>query len=162
MKTRRLKTWVALAEIISAIAVVFSLIYVGLEIRRTTIDSDAEIQAEILTYTHQRRVLVIESEDLSRILIKGYDDVNSLSAEELLRFQYYVELHFVAWERAHLAGKSGVFSEELYDSWTEWFASVAMNSPDFVWPMVRDSQAWTESFVQDVDESLANQDQSDP
>ncbi len=162
MPTRNFKTWAAIAEIISAVAVVFSLIYVGLEIRRTTIESDADIQAELLTYTHQRRVLVIESEDLSRILIKGHNDLNSLSAEELLRFQYYVELHFVAWERAHLARQSGIFSEELYGSWKGWFASVAMNSPGFVWPMVRDSQAWAKSFVQEVDESLVSQDQPDP
>ena len=156
MQTRRLKTWVAIAEIISAIAVVFSLIYVGLEIRRTTIESDADIQAELLTYTHQRRVLVIESEDLSRILIKGHNDLNSLSAEELLRFQYYVELHFVAWERAYMARQSGVFSVELYDGWKDWFVSVAKRDPDFVWPMVRDSQAWPKSFVQEVNASLVS------
>ena len=61
-----------------------------------------------------------------------------------------------------VATQSGVFSEELYDSWKDWFASVAMNSPGFVWPMVRDSQAWSKSFVQEVDESLVSQDQPDP
>ena len=68
MSSRSLNRWVAIAEITSAVAVVLSLIYVGLEIRRTTIESDADIQAELLTYTHQRRVLVIESQDLSGIL----------------------------------------------------------------------------------------------
>lgn len=60
-----LRNWAALAEIFSAIAVVLSLVYVGLEIRRTTIESDADIQAEILPYTHQRRYLVINDGDLS-------------------------------------------------------------------------------------------------
>jgi len=154
MSSRSLNKWVAIAEITSAVAVVLSLIYVGLEIRRTTIESDADIQAELLTYTHQRRVLVIESQDLSGILSKGYDDVGSLTPEELLRFQSFVELHFVAWERAHLARQSGVFSEELYAAWKEWFVSVAKRDPDFVWPMVRDAQAWPESFVQEVNEGL--------
>ena len=58
MSTRNLNLWVAIAEITSAVAVVLSLIYVGLEIRRTTMESDADIQAKLLTYTHQRRVLV--------------------------------------------------------------------------------------------------------
>ena len=162
MPTRNIKTWAAIAEIISAVAVVFSLIYVGLEIRRTTVESDADIQAELLTYTHQRRILVIESDDLSHILNKGYDDLNGLNAEELIRFQYYVELHFVAWERAYMARQSGVFSEELYDGWKDWFVSIAKRDPDFVWPMVRDSQAWPKSFVQELDESLVSQDQPDP
>ena len=107
MPTRNFKTWAAIAEIISAVAVVFSLIYVGLEIRRTTVESDADIQAELLSYTHQRRILVIENDDLSRILVKGYDDLNGLNAEELIRFQYYVELHFVAWERHGRHARTG-------------------------------------------------------
>jgi hypothetical protein len=131
-------------------------VYVGLEIRRTTLESDADIQAELLTYTHQRRILVIESNDLSKILNKGYNDLDSLTAEELLRFQYYIELHFVVWERALLARESGIFSEELYGSWKDWFVSVAKRDPDFVWPMVRDSQAWPQSFLQEVNESLVS------
>ena len=154
MSTRSLNMWVAIAEITSAVAVVLSLIYVGLEIRRTTMESDADIQAELLSYTHQRRVLVIESHDLSGILSRGYVDVSSLTPEELRRFQYYVELHFVAWERAHMARQSGVFSEELYGAWQDWFVSVAKRDPDFVWPMVRDAQSWPKSFVHEVDESL--------
>ena len=63
------------------------MVYVGVEIRRTTLESDADIQAELLTYTHQRRVLVIQSDDLSDLLNKGYDDLNSLTSEELLRFR---------------------------------------------------------------------------
>ncbi len=137
-------------------AVVLSLIYVGLEIRRTTLESESDVQAELLIYTHQRRILVIESDSLSRILNKGYDDLDSLTAEELLRFQYYIELHFVAWERAHLARETGVLSEELYGSWKDWFASVAKRDPDFVWPMVRDSQVWGPSFVHEVNESLVS------
>ena len=155
MSTRNLKTWVAIAEIISAVAVVFSLIYVGLEIRRTTLESDTDIQAELLSYTHQRRVLVIESHDLSTILSRGYVDVSSLTPEELRRFQYYVELHFVAWERAHMARQAGVFSEELYNLWRGWFASVAKRDPSFVWPMVQDEQFFSEVFIREVDESLA-------
>jgi len=155
MSKRKLKTWVAIAEIASAVAVVLSLIYVGLEIRRTTLESDRDIHAELLTYTHQRRVLVIESPDLSGILTRGYADVSSLTPEELRRFQYYVELHFIAWERAHGAWQAGVLSEELYNGWRRWFTSVAKRDPKFVWPMVRDAQSFSEVFIQEIDESLA-------
>ncbi len=51
MSDRRLSAWVAMAEIISAAAVVISLIYVGLEIRHSTLESEADIQAELLSYT---------------------------------------------------------------------------------------------------------------
>ncbi|MGI9263317.1 MAG: hypothetical protein ACR2QU_00215 [Gammaproteobacteria bacterium] len=154
MTERKLNTWVAIAEVISAVAVVISLIYVGLEIRRSTLESDADIQAELLTYTVQRRYLLIESSDLSSLLAKGYADPSQLSPDEILRFQSYIELFYVAWERAYMSKDAGVFSEELFDTWHAWFVSVAENDPEFVWPMVRDSQGWHALFIQHVNDSL--------
>lgn len=154
MIERKLRVWVAIAEIISATAVVISLIYVGLEIRRTTLESDADIQAELLSYTTQRRYLVIESGDLASLLEKGYADPDRLSPAEMLRFQAYIELFFVAWERAYMTNAAGVFSDGLFDGWNPWFVSVAERDPAFVWPMVRDSQDWGAGFVQHVDKAL--------
>jgi hypothetical protein len=153
---RRLGNWVAIAEIISAAAVVISLIYVGFEIRRTTLESDADIQAELLSYTHQRRYLVIESADLSSILAKGYADPTQLSPDEALRFQSYIELLYAAWERAFMTREAGIFSEELFGEWNIWFTSVAERDPAFVWPMVRDSQGWHPRFVKHVNRSLSD------
>lgn len=154
MSERSLKTWGAYAEIISAAAVVFSLIYVGLEIRRTTLESEADIQAELLSYTFQRRNQVIESGDLATLLAKGYGDQASLSGGEFLRFQNYVELIYVAWERAYLTNAAGVLSDEGFNEWNAWFISIAGRDPAFVWPMVRDSQEWSPQFVQHVNRSL--------
>ena len=154
MTERKLNTWVAIAEVISAVAVVISLIYVGVEIRRSTLESDADIQAELLSYTVQRRYLLVESNDLSSVLVKGYADPSQLSPDEVLRFQSYIELFYVAWERAYISKDAGVFSEELFDAWDAWFVSVAERDPEFVWPMVRDSQGWLPDFVQHVNRSL--------
>ena len=154
MSQRKLKNWVEIAEIISAVAVVFSLIYVGFEIRRTTVQSDTDVQEELLSYTHQRRYLVVENSDLAELLAKGYDNPASLTPGEVIQFQNYSELLFVAWERATMTRDAGVFSTELYNAWDDWFTSVAKQAPDFVWPMVRDSQNWHPSFVRHVDEAL--------
>jgi hypothetical protein len=151
---RKLSTWVEIAELISAAAVVISLVYVGFQIHRSTLESDADIQAELLSYTVQRRYLVVESSDLSSLLVKGYADPTQLSPDETLRFQKYIEIFFVAWERAYSARVAGVFSEELFDGWNRWFVSVAQHDPAFVWPMVRDSQSWDPGFIQHVNESL--------
>ena len=154
MPERKLSNWVAIAEIISAAAVVISLIYVGLEIRRATLESDADIQAELLSYTHQRRNLVIESDNLASLLTKGYADPSQLSPDEALRFQNYNELLYVAWERAFMTNAAGVFSDELFDAWDGWFVSIAESDPEFVWPKVRDSQSWNRPFVEHVNQAL--------
>jgi hypothetical protein len=154
MTVRKLNTWVEIAQLISAAAVVLSLAYVGLQIHQSTLESDADIQAELLSYTVQRRYLVVESSDLSSLLVKGYADPTRLSPDERLRFQSYLEIIYVAWERAYMTRAAGVFSEELFDGWNRWFISIAEHDPAFVWPMVRDSQDWDPSFIQHVNESL--------
>ncbi len=156
MIERKLNAWVAIAEIISAVAVVISLIYVGFEIRSSTRESEADIQAELLSYTARRRYVVIESSDLSSLLARGYADPTQLSPDETLRFQSYIELLYVAWERAYMTRAAGVLSDELFDEWNDWFISVAEQTPAFVWPMVRDSQAWLPDFVQHVNKSLCD------
>ena len=154
MTERRLGTWVAIAEIMSAVAVVISLIYVGVEIRRTTLESDADIQAELLSYTYQRRYLVIESADLASILVRGYADPAQLSPDEVLRFQSYTELLYVAWERAFMTNEAGIFSEERFGEWNSWFTSVALGDSTLVWPTVRDSQDWHPRFVEHANRAL--------
>jgi len=81
---RKLKNLVEIVEIISAVAVVLSLLYVGFEIRRTTVQADTDVQAELLSYTHQRRYLVVENGDLSDLLAKGYDKPKDLTAGDSL------------------------------------------------------------------------------
>ena len=117
MPERKLSKWVAIAEIVSAAAVVISLIYVGLEIRRTTLETESDITAELLSYTHQRRTLVIESSDLASLLSKGYADPSQLSPDEVLRFQSYNELLYSAWERAYISNATGVLSDESFYDW---------------------------------------------
>jgi hypothetical protein len=74
----------------------------------------------------------------------------------VLRFQSYIELFYVAWERAHMTKAAGVLSPEVFDLWNDWFLSVAKRDPAFVWPMVRGSQHLNPDFVQHVNESLGN------
>jgi hypothetical protein len=136
-----------LAEIVAAFAVVLSLVYVGLEIRQSTLESDADIQEELLSYTRQRRILVVENSELAQVLTKGYSGVDSLTAAENLQFVYFSELHYVAWERAFVAKDSGVFSEKMWKLWDDWFASTARAEPDFVWPIVRNTLHSYPAFV---------------
>ena len=143
-----------IAEVVSAFAVVISLVYVGLEIRQSSLVSEADVQAELLSYTTQRRYLVIENPDLAELLVKGYEDPGRLASDELLRFQNYIELFYVVWERAYMTWEAGVLSDGMFQAWNGWFASVARNDPDFVWPMVRGAQEWGTAFIEHVEGSI--------
>lgn len=153
MHADNLKKWTAIAEIASAIAVVLSLIYVGYEIRRSTMESNADVRAELLSYSRDRRVLVIENANLARILTKGYTAPATLTPEEALQFDNYVQLHFVAWESAFISREAGILSEEDWKEWDIWFAATAKRDPDFVWNRVRPTLTYG-PFLQHVDSGL--------
>ena len=155
MLADNLKTWTAIAEIASALAVVLSLVDVGYEIRRSTLESDADVRAELLSYTRDRRVLVVENAGLARILTKGYTDPATLTPEEALQFDNYVQLHFVAWEGAFLSREAGILSEENWRDWDIWFVATAKRDPDFVWKRVRRTLTY-EPFLQHVDSALGS------
>lgn len=153
MNTERLKKWTGLAEIASAVAVVLSLVYVGYGIRLSTLESESDVQAELLSYSRDRRVLIVENDNLARILTKGYADPGNLAPEEALQFDNFVELHFVAWERAFMAGNSGVLSADNWHAWDKWFAATANRDPGFIWPRVRATLHY-EPFLRHVDAAL--------
>ncbi len=88
------------------------------------------------------------------MLARGYADPDGLAPDERLRFQNYIELFYVAWERAYMSYEAGVLSEELFGPWNDWFVSVAKRDPAFVWPMVRDSQGWDPRFIRHADQAL--------
>jgi len=153
MRTDNLKKWTAIAEIASAVAVVISLIYVGYEIRRSTMESYADVRAELLSYSRDRRVLVLENANLARILTKGYADPATLTPDEALQFDNYVQLHFVAWESAFISRENGILSEEDWREWNIWFVATANRDPDFVWKRVRQTLTYG-PFLQHVDSAL--------
>lgn len=88
------------------------------------------------------------------MLEKGYADPDQLSPSELRRFQNYIELFYVIWERAYSTFDTGVLSQGTVEVWNTWFISVAERDPAFVWPMVRDPQDWNPDFIRHVDQAL--------
>lgn len=41
------------------------------------------------------------------------------------RFQSYIELFYVIWERACFSFDAGMLSEALFEGWNAWFVSVS-------------------------------------
>lgn len=154
MKRKQLRAWVSLAEIISAVAIVVSLIYVGIEIDRSTSQSDSDVYDELLLHTVRRRLLIIESAELADIIVRGSANFGDLNEADKLRFLNYSELLFVAWERAWAAYDGGVLTEELWLGWNDFFALKAGENPPFVWEEVRGTWDAALPFQAHVDKTL--------
>ena len=86
-----------LAEIIGAIAIVISLIYVGRELNANTAAVQAASLQSVTNASSVSMLAVVENEDFARIRIQATRDVSQLSETERLRwflYQRQMWLHF--------------------------------------------------------------------
>jgi len=94
-----------IAEILAAIAVVFSLLYLAIQVKHSRIQNKKEASNLITIQRAQFITLLATDSDLSRIVAKGLTGTSKLHANDYYRFTSYLynifvhlELGFRKWE----------------------------------------------------------------
>lgn len=64
---------------------------------------------------------------------------------------------FSGWEIAWTYKREGYFGDDRYREWDSWYIGEVMRRPSFVWTENREHFAYSEAFVQHVDESTRAQ-----
>ena len=149
-----------LGEVIGAVAVVISLIYLAVQIRQSTQAQRTENYTRALERVANMQALWSQDESLSVLLAKGADDISRLSPPERIRFTYAFLEAFGAFEFMYHAYQDGVIPEKV---WSRWSVTVAW------WlstPGVRDwwynlPVTFTADFTEFVEKILADN-PSDP
>jgi hypothetical protein len=102
-----------IGEVVSAIAVVVSLIYLAFQIRQNTSQIDQNTEAARATafdssiaHTMVARQAIFENEDVARIYYEGSIDPDSLSDQDRLRYRLIV--HNVLWSIWNLQSQAQV------------------------------------------------------
>ena len=110
-----------IAEVIAAVAIVISLIFVGLEIRENTrvtiLTSDRAIDQQNLALN----LSITNSADFADIIVRGEVDRSSLSDAERARFDNYNFSRFGAYENVIANYGDDLMPEEEYQVWSEHF-----------------------------------------
>jgi hypothetical protein len=96
----------AIAEIVGAIAVVISLIYLALQIRAQTNQSKLAAQHEVSNGIREVSLL-FATEDISDIFVRANKDFDSLSDAELVRLIVATTNLFRVWEEAFTESRDG-------------------------------------------------------
>lgn len=102
-----------IGELVSAIAVVVSLVYLASQIRQNTRQIDENTKAaqaaafdSSINHTFMARTLIIENEGLARIYLEGSRDPETLSDQDLLR--YRLLLHNILWSLWNMQSQAQV------------------------------------------------------
>lgn len=111
MANEAVTRWTA---ILTNLAVVVGLAFVGLEFRDNARTAQAERIDSLVQGSATIQTLSIENADLSEILHRSYADPQSLSPVERDRAQHWMVLNYSNFMRVHRAYLSGLLPEDLY------------------------------------------------
>jgi len=109
----KLQKWGLVAEVVSAIAVVLSLIFVGVQVKQNSdAQTQAGTQAVISEYNNGVRSLSTDP-GLVCIYVRGLKDYSSLSGAERSRFSAFFLSMFNVQQQIHRLRLNGDIDEEI-------------------------------------------------
>lgn len=129
----------AIAQIIGSIAVVFSVLYLAVQVHGST--RVAKLAAQDAAATALREVTkpLAENAELARIWRIGLENLQALSAEEQGRFFHSTYQFLKAFETIHFHHVHGVMDEQIWQGWCgllrHYIASPGM---EHYWKLRRD------------------------
>ena len=144
----KIEKWAHIAEIVSAIAIVMSLIYVGYQVRVNTITLRNGTQQSLLALGHDWDGWLVDR-DFADVIARGNDDYSLLSSAEKLQYGKYVGTGLNVWEYAFYSFRDGMMKE---DFWRAWNASFRSKFHAATWQLIWRSvhQSYGEEFQRHV------------
>lgn len=109
----------AISQLISSIAVVFSLLYLAMQVHRSTRVGKIAAQDSVATALRDVTKPFMENEQLSRIWQVGLENLNALSREEQVRFYHAAYQFLKAFETIHFHFAYGLLDVQLWEGWRE-------------------------------------------
>lgn len=137
-----LEAFYFIAQIIGGLAVIGSLIFVGIEVRRNTRAQYHQLAIERGGFFGKSNAWIMENGDLRKALLKGSASYEALSPEEKLIFSTYHQ-HWIAamialWSQEEMIRVEPKYSAAFYQRFDqfsrtpgvrEWWESVRLTTP---------------------------------
>ena len=128
---------VQVAEVIGALAVVISLLYVGSEIRQNTLAVQDTSHQNSLALGHDIEAYLFD-DAFAETYESGLAQYSSLGGVEKRKFDSFVSINLNVWEYAFYARDRGTMQEDLWNGWDRWYRSqMALDAWKAVWSQRR-------------------------
>ena len=142
------------AESVGAFGVIISLIYVGYQIRQNTLATQ-RTNARLSASDHARALHAVLDKEVADIVLRGTDDLDSLTPVERYRFDLAIHVWLEANEQAFADYRQQNFPEEFIAIYRTRIAAVLDTPGMRKWWESR--RAWhSHEFRNEIDEILAN------
>jgi hypothetical protein len=153
----RLKDVASIAEVIGAIAIFISLIYVGIQVNDSTRAVRSATANELAASLSALYAEVGIDPKASQVMLDGFANPELLSREETAQFVYMVHGLFLQYQAAYYLSQEGTLDEELRESVTNTLLGLRdLPGLLFYWGQRRD--LFKPSFREHVDSLLSSGD----
>ncbi len=109
----------AVSQFVSSIAVVLSVLYLGIQVHRSTRVARVAAQDAAASAVRDVTNTFMENADMARIWGAGLEDLKTLSAEDQARFFHATHQFLKALETIHFHYLNGLMDEQLWRGWEE-------------------------------------------
>ena len=155
MRVTNINRWSLVAEVVSAVAIVLSLIYVGYEIRQNTISTQLSNAYSAVTLSSTSHQWLSDSEFAATYAL-GLRDLSALDDTQRIQFEGFISQKLNVWEIVFYSHEQGLIDDAAWGAWEGHFKSqIRSESWRSVW---EDSQAdsYQGPFQVHVDTILAS------
>ena len=126
----------AVSQFISSIAVVLSVLYLGIQVRRSTRVAKVAAQDAAATAVRDVTKPFMENEELGRVWRIGLENLDALSPDDQARFFHATHQFLKALESIHFHYIFGLMDVQLWESWRELLRHyVASPGISYYWKM---------------------------
>ena len=144
-----------IAEIAGAVAVVLSLIYVGLEIRANTTATKFSNYHSSLAVAHEWDSW-LQDPVFAENYNKALTNIDALSPSQQWQVKIYIGQGLNMWEYTYVGWSEGLIKSSVWNSWNSFFVARLKSEP--LWQSRWDSvgKYYDNNFQNHVNESLEN------
>jgi hypothetical protein len=155
MVAERVGTWLS---VLANFGLVFGLILLALEIRHSTMATEASLYQENVNYGRDHIELLVsdENKELAEIVFRGESDPGSLSANEFEKFVLFTAWRMAVWETMFVNYEEGLVDVRHWQHLDAWYAGLLRRGPGYIrwWEAAR--HGYDKSFQKHVDFIFAN------
>ncbi len=118
----------AIAEIVGALGVIVSLIYLALQIRTQNEEARIAAMHDISAGYRDALATVVEGE-MADVMHKAINDYDALTGAEMLRVIAFTSRIFRVWEEAYMQFDAGRLDARMWDSMVRQFGGYMFLTP---------------------------------
>src|SRR5438477_11883313 len=107
----------SVSQLVSSVAVVLSVLYLGIQVHRSTRVAKLATQDAAATALRDVTKTLMENAELERIWRIGLEDLSALSTEDRARFFHAAYQFLKAFEKIHFHYVYGLMDKQLWAGW---------------------------------------------